>query len=88
MRALPVVVALLVGIIVSQWAMAPLGEAQVSSPPTQEILKAGAFLLEDANGEIIGGLTTGWRPGIIGQPPRTPTLFLRQDSVAEHGSLT
>ena len=76
-------IALLVfAVIATQWATAPEGAAQIGGQRGSRIIKAGAFLLEDEKGEVVGGLTTGVEELDFQYPySRYPRLFLRQDSV-------
>lgn len=79
----PVVIALLAGIALSQ------ATAQIGGPGSR-VVRANSFVVENANGEIVAGLTSGWRPGDWQHPtpetyegPHTkPSLFLRQDSLS------
>ena len=89
MNASRLTVAAVAACILAAIAMAPEGVAQLggSPPATFQTVEAGAFLLKDEDGEIVGGLTTG--PGLLDlTDPNTakalrgsPVLFLRQDSL-------
>ena len=85
MKLLAAGVIALAGVAVAVWATSG-----------SQVVRANSFVVEDSDGEIIAGLTSGWRPGNFRHPtPETyegshasPSLFLRQDSLTVNVSVT